>query len=208
MTRAVDAAAAVGAGADYIGVIFAGGPRNQSLESAAAILASVAGTVRRVGVFGTQDPQAIAAAVEALSLDVVQLHGDPTPARIAEVRRAVAAEIWAVVRLGGSTLPAAFAETATLADAVVFDALVPGGLGGSGVVLPWTNLASALEPWRDHTRIVLAGGLRPENVSDAVAAIRPDVVDVSSGIESAPGIKDHQRMRAFRDRVHSAAVGE
>ena len=93
-----------------------------------------------------------------------------------------------------------------LGDATLIDAFVPGALGGTGVTLPWTQLAARLRSVRGNSRLVLAGGLRPENVAIAIAALSPDVVDVSSGVESSPGIKDHDRMRAFRDAVTHASI--
>jgi len=110
------------------------------------------------------------------------------------------------MRLSGATLPATFRDVAAVADAIVLDAYAPNGLGGSGVKLPWAKLALALKAERGQTRLVLAGGLQAENVAEAIAAIQPDIVDVSSGIESAHGIKDHERMRAFRDAVQRAGV--
>src|SRR5207237_471925 len=93
-----------------------------------------------------------------------------------------------------------------LADAVLLDAHVPGMLGGTGVALPWIALAYELQRHHVGAPIVLAGGLRPENVAAAIAAIAPSVVDVSSGVESSPGIKDHERMRAFCDAVAHASI--
>jgi phosphoribosylanthranilate isomerase len=84
------------------------------------------------------------------------------------------------------------------------DALVPGRLGGTGAVVPWDRLAAMLEPVRANRVLVLAGGLRPENVAGAIEILSPDVVDVSSGVESAPGIKDRDKMKAFRDAVAGA----
>jgi len=84
------------------------------------------------------------------------------------------------------------------------DAHVPGKLGGTGVTLPWAMLIERLQPLRSRAaKLVLAGGLRPENVASAIRVLQPDVVDVSSGVETAPGIKDHARMRAFRDAVRA-----
>ena len=77
---------------------------------------------------------------------------------------------------------------------------------GSGVTLPWTALSRSLARVRGRCRIVLAGGLKPDNVRTAIIALAPDVVDVSSGVESGPGIKDHNRMRAFRDAVAGAGA--
>ena len=80
---------------------------------------------------------------------------------------------------------------------LVVDALVPGQLGGSGVAVPWLVLGESLDAMERGHRIVLAGGLTPENVTEAIDYVSPMVVDVSSGVESAPGIKDHARIRAF-----------
>jgi phosphoribosylanthranilate isomerase len=206
MTRAEDVAYAAELGATYVGVIFAGGPRHQTIESAKRVLANAPATVRRVGVVADQPLQEIVALVRELSLDVIQLHADPDARRVRDVHDATGVDTWAVLRVEGSTVPPSLGEIARVATAIVLDARVAGGLGGSGVTLPWTELAEGLSPWRDDIHLVLAGGLRPENVSDAIAALEPDVVDVSSGVESAPGIKDHGRMRAFRDAVQRAGV--
>ena len=111
-----------------------------------------------------------------------------------------------MLQLPGDELPVNAIDIAAAADAIVLDAQVPGGLGGTGVTLPWTQLARSLTAIRGTCRIVLAGGLTPENVATAITAIEPDIVDVSSGVESAPGIKDHSRMRAFRDAVTGAGA--
>jgi phosphoribosylanthranilate isomerase len=91
-------------------------------------------------------------------------------------------------------------------DGLLLDALVPGALGGSGVTIPWAAVSEKLDELRGPKPIVLAGGLRPDNVGEAIVALAPDVVDVSSGVESAPGIKDHARMLAFRDAVTRASA--
>lgn len=193
-------------GAQYVGVIFAGGPRHQSVESAMRILDAAPATLKRVGVVSGQTVDEIANLVRVLGLHAVQLHADPGPRRVRDVRAAIGVDTWAVLRLAGAALPATFADVAAAADAIVLDARVPSGLGGSGIALPWLDLARTLTTRRGQPRIVLAGGLRPENVGEAIAVLEPDVVDVSSGIESAPGIKDHERMRAFRDAVQRAGV--
>jgi phosphoribosylanthranilate isomerase len=208
MTRAADVAEAAALGAQYVGVIFAGGPRHQSVESAKRILGDAPPALKRVGVVSSQPIDEIADLARELGLHTVQLHADPDPMRIRDVKVATGGgvEVWAVLRLSGATLPATFRETAATADGIVFDAHAPSGLGGSGVTLPWSYLAQALAAERSHTTLVLAGGLRAENVGEAIVAIEPDIVDVSSGIESAPGIKDHERMRAFRDAVQHASL--
>jgi len=207
MTRPEDARAGAALGAAYVGVIFAGGPRKLTVPRAEEVLAAATESEdgpRTVGVFGDATPEEIAATAERLRLSVVQLHADPGTQTVERLRTRFAGEIWPVVRLDREQLPDDVGDLFASADAVVLDAKVSGRLGGTGVALPWASLAARLESVRDDRRpakLILAGGLRPENVSMAISLLRPDVVDVSSGVETAPGIKDHARMRAFRDAV-------
>ncbi|MDE3127877.1 MAG: phosphoribosylanthranilate isomerase [Gemmatimonadota bacterium] len=204
MTRPADARMAAELGAAYVGVVFAGGPRRQDDASAAAILAALPAGVTGAGVFGADPAPELARRASALGLGVVQLHGDPSPRDVRALRAGWKGVIWAALRVRGTELPAMAGELFAVADAVVLDAKVEGALGGTGTTLPWRGLAAALAPVRARgARLVLAGGLRPENVADAIRALAPDVVDVSSGIESTVGIKDPGRMRAFRDAVRS-----
>lgn len=204
LTRAEDAAHARALGARYAGVIFAGGPRERPASAASASLAAAAGC-RRVGVFGADAITRIPATVGACPLDVVQLHADPRPGDVEAVRRVFAGAVWAVVRVDGDAVPEGLGALFAVADAVVLDARAPGGLGGSGRAFDWSGVAARVAAARGQGVLVLAGGLRPENVQEAVRALAPDVVDVSSGVESAPGIKDHARMAAFM-RAAAGAV--
>ena len=207
LTRAIDAREAVALGARYVGVIFASGPRRLSVESAAEVLAGVPTTVRRVGVFGDTDVDGIAAAADTLGLGALQLHGENGARLVDGLRARFGGEVWSVLRLRNGRVPEAAAELFASADAVLLDAHVAGKLGGTGVTLPWERLVDELSAMRNGgtgARLVLAGGLKAENVGEAIRLLRPDVVDVSSGVETAPGIKDHARMRAFRDAVHAS----
>jgi phosphoribosylanthranilate isomerase len=195
LTRPVDAEFADAAGASYLGVIFAGGPRERTPAQARATLAGR--RARKVGVFASQSPAEIADVVGEAGLDVVQLHGASDPERVQAVRAATGVEIWAVVRTPDGMLREGTEQLAEAADALVVDALVPGRLGGSGVAVPWGILGESLDAMEMGHRIVLAGGLTPDNVAEAIGYVSPMVVDVSSGVESAPGIKDHARIRAF-----------
>jgi phosphoribosylanthranilate isomerase len=206
LTREEDVRYAVELGASYVGVIFAGGARLLTLQRAVDVLRDVPPSVRRVGVFGDQTDDEIARIAGALNLGVIQLHASSDATRVASIRAKTGAAIWPVVRVAGVHLPAGTMDLPRAADGLLLDAFVPGALGGTGVALPWPALSSELQPIRGTTPIILAGGLRPENVAEAIAAIGPDVVDVSSGVESAPGIKDHERMRAFRDAVTHASI--
>jgi phosphoribosylanthranilate isomerase len=201
LTRDADTTFAVSLGAAFVGVIFAESPRRLEPAAAMTVLAPARGRARSVGVFGKTDVESVASVAADLALDVVQLHGDPSPGLVERVRPFFAGEVWAVIRVEGAELPEGSAALLNVADAVVLDTKVTGQLGGSGKTFDWTAVARTLDQQRGRARIVLAGGLTAENVSQAVRAIAPDIVDVSSGVESAPGIKDHARMRAFRDAV-------
>jgi phosphoribosylanthranilate isomerase len=153
--------------------------------------------VRRVGVFGTNSPDEIARASEAACLDVVQLHADPTPSEVRSIRKNFRGEVWAAIRIAGHHIPVDAEGLFDTADAVVLDARSEKRLGGTGQALPWSDVAVDLARDRGSSVVVLAGGLKPDNVGSAIRTLAPDVVDVSSGVESAPGIKDPWLMREF-----------
>lgn len=205
LMQAEDAEFAASIGARYVGVIFAESARQVSDERAQQVFSRVPLGVSRVGVFGDTKPEQIAARADALGLDVVQLHGDPKPRAIARLRKRWQGRVWAVQRIA-DTLPDSTRDLFDAADAVVLDTRVEGQLGGTGVPLPWEDLRERVDLFRPpRAKLVLAGGLTPDNVTRAIAALDPDVVDVSSGVELMAGIKDHEKMRAFRDAVHAVA---
>jgi phosphoribosylanthranilate isomerase len=207
MTRAEDVREAGALGARYVGVIFAESPRQLTAERALKILDAATHGTTRVGVFGTLAPKDVAHTARAAGLDVVQLHGDPDAAMLRNVRRHWSGPVWAVLRITGAELPVAAAGLFDAADAVVLDARVDGTLGGTGTALAWEALREPLARVRaGRARLVLAGGLHADNVAGAIAAIEPHVVDVSSGIESGVGIKDHAKMREFRDAAYAAVL--
>ena len=201
LTRAEDAAYAAELGAGYVGVIFAESPRRLAPVAAKSVLAAAGTTVKRVGVFGTNSPDEIAKAVEQVGLDVVQLHADPTGADVLALRGGFAGDIWAAVRVGDGHMPEDAQILLEAADAIVLEARSQHLLGGTGQALPWSELAADLARVRGGVSVVLAGGLTAENVGTAIRTLAPDVVDVSSGIESAPGVKDHRLMKAFANAV-------
>jgi len=197
MTRPHDAALGAEIGASYIGVVFANGPRRVNTDAAKKILDAAGKGIRRVGVFGTNDPEEIARMADASQLDVLQLHADPTPNDVKTIRKKFSGEIWAAIRIAGTRIPPESEMLFDTADAVVLDARSDKRLGGTGQTLPWDQLAIDLARDRGSSAVVLAGGLKPGNVGTAIRRLAPDVVDVSSGIESAPGIKDPWLMREF-----------
>ena len=206
LTRPVDAEFADAAGASYLGVIFAGGPRERTPADARATLSGR--RARKVGVFAAQSAAEVSEIASFVGLDVVQLHGTISVARVAEVRAATGLEVWAVVRTSTGVLTADDEELADTADALVVDALVPGRLGGTGVAIPWMELGESLDAMASGHRIVLAGGLTAGNVADAIDYVSPMVVDVSSGVESSPGIKDQKLVRAFIAAARASGATE
>ncbi|MDQ2665393.1 MAG: phosphoribosylanthranilate isomerase [Gemmatimonadota bacterium] len=206
LTRSIDAEFADAAGASYLGVIFAGGPRERSPEDARATLTGR--RARKVGVFAAQSAVQISGIATLVGLDVIQLHGVADAAHVAEVRAATGLEVWAVVRTSTGVLTAADEHIADAADALVVDTLVQGQLGGTGVVLPWMELGESLDAMASGHRIVLAGGLTAVNVGEAIDYVSPMVVDVSSGVESSPGIKDQKLVRAFIAAARASGAAE
>lgn len=204
LTRPSDARAAAELGARYVGVIFAGGPRHLEPARARDVLDGAGADVERVGVFGKTTPLTIAATIHEARLDIVQLHADPTIEEVIAVREATGARVWAVVRVIGTLVRDDLEGIWEAADALVLDARTKGSLGGSGTSFAWGASAPAV---RNHSAmLVVAGGLTPENVGQAIETLSPDVVDVSSGVEASPGIKEHGRMTDFMNAVRRAGV--
>jgi phosphoribosylanthranilate isomerase len=204
LTRAADAEQAVSLGAAYLGVIFAGGPRLLDAPRAQAVLHPMRGSsARAVGVFGTQSPADIARTAERARLDIIQLHADPTEEEIGRVRRLTGCDVWAVVRIESAAVPSTIDALFAAADGVLLDSRVRDVLGGSGHTFDWTQVGHSIAPLRNGRQVILAGGLTPQNVQEGIRALHPEVVDVSSGVESAVGVKDHERMAAFASATRS-----
>jgi phosphoribosylanthranilate isomerase len=194
LTRPEDAAAAVRLGASYLGVIFAGGPRLVDSAQARSIV-EAAGRIPVFGVFGSQGYAQILEVRDATGLAGAQLHGGASPALVDQLTRAGLLVV-VVVKLAGSSDLARLTEQTGLGCPLLIEPRVEGKLGGAGVPLPVALAAEARSRLKKHP-MWLAGGLTPDNVVEAVRVVRPDVVDVSSGVEQIPGIKDHQRMARF-----------
>ncbi len=190
LTNLSDAQAALAAGADFLGFVFVRqSPRRAAPETVREIVALLPRDTRTVGVFADQSAAEIRDIVDSCGLHIVQLHSNETVPLI----RALAdcGEIWkAVWPQAPQDLPAL---TEIPADALVVDSATSQRRGGTGIVGDW-SLAAQLARRR---RTVLAGGLNPDNIVAAVEAVRPFAVDVASGVESNPGIKDHEKIRAF-----------
>jgi phosphoribosylanthranilate isomerase len=206
LTRPGDAERAAAAGASYLGVVFAGGPRRVSFARAADVVAASRG-VPVLGVFGRQSVDEILSLARGIGLSGVQLHGTYSRDDAARLTSA-GLIVWRVVRIASPDDLDRLSEASLDAETVLVEPRVPHLSGGSGVPL---DLAIAVEA-RNRlagVRMALAGGLTPETVSAAVALVRPDVADVSSGVESLPGIKDHEKIARFLEAVlgRSPTVG-
>lgn len=189
LTRPGDAAMAQAAGARYVGVVLSPGfRRSVTAARAAEIFAEVDGCAR-VGVFVDATAGAIAGAVDALRLDVVQLHGAESPALVREVTR-TGARAWKAVRPRASgDVARALEAWGGVVDGLLLDGWAAHAPGGTGARFDWT-LAAREWPHGEGPTRVAAGGLNPDNVHAAIEALAPDVVDVSSGVEAVHGRKD------------------
>lgn len=201
--RPEDARTAARLRADFVGVILAPNrSRSQSLETAAKIFAAAA-AVPRVGVFIDPDFATVTEAIEALGLDVVQLHGRES----VELMRAIRplASVWKAIPVGAAgALVETMTDLAPEVDALLFDTAG----GGSGQTFDWTQAASLRGSFPGGTRVVMAGGLTPANVAAAIQTMAPDIVDVSSGVESETCIKSAELMQQFIEAARMAASGE
>jgi phosphoribosylanthranilate isomerase len=200
-----DAALAAAAGAAYVGVILAPGRRRtRTLSQAADIFR--ASSVRRVGVFVDADPVEVLRAVERLRLDVVQLHGDEPVAAALWLAERMPAQVWKAVRVRAPEDVAAAAQAyAGVAHGLLLDGWSRAGHGGTGTAFDWAAVAAARPALPADTTLIVAGGLHADNVAAAVALLAPQVVDVSSGVEAAPGRKSPERLHAF---IAAARAGQ
>jgi phosphoribosylanthranilate isomerase len=196
--RTVDAVeAAAEAGADAVGLVFARkSPRFLDPADAWTLSAHLPPFLASVGLFVNADVDTYMRIEQTCPTDYSQLHGEEPE----DVVRACGPRLIKAVRFNQHTITEELTRWSAVdeVDAI----LVDGSAGGQGLPFDWPRLADAMP--RDAKPILLAGGLTPENVADAIRAVRPYAVDVSSGVESAPGVKDPTRIRAFCNAVHDA----
>lgn len=197
ITNQEDALSADQLGADALGFIFAPSPRQVSAEKAREIIETLPPMVQRVGVFVDEDPEKVAATATYCDLDLLQFHGSESPGYCGSFDRRVIKAI----RVRSKRDVRGLSEYSKGIDAFLLDTYVSDQYGGTGTTFDW-NLA--LEAKR-YGRIILAGGLSPHNVAEAVSLVRPYAVDASSGLEQSPGVKDHGKMARFIESVYQAA---
>jgi phosphoribosylanthranilate isomerase len=199
ITTLEDARLAAEAGAWAVGLIFwAGSPRGCDPAVAAEIAAALKRRVEVVGVFVNPTLDELAQAADAVGLTIVQLHGDEGPSFCAEAARRTGCKVIKAARVRTGADIQALVPFHT--DYHLLDSHVAGQRGGSGETFDW----ELVRAHRGTVPVILSGGLRPENVAEAIAAVRPFAVDVASGVEAAPGRKDPAKLRAFAEAVRSA----
>jgi phosphoribosylanthranilate isomerase len=193
--------AAIAGGASHVGLVFfAKSPRNISAEAAGALAKRAAGRAKVVGLFVDPETGFIDAVREHAKLDIIQLHGDERPAAVNMIRQRNGLETWKVIPIRNSADFAEVQKYRGSVDILLYDAKPPEDAdlpGGNGLRFDWTLLQGASHPlpWG------LAGGLTPSNVAEAIRISGAPLVDVSSGVESAPGIKDVDKIAAFCQAV-------
>ncbi|WP_448502343.1 phosphoribosylanthranilate isomerase [Sphingomonas sp.] len=203
LTTAETLDAAIAGGASHVGLVFfAPSPRNLDFDRAAMLAARVPGHVARVGVFVDPDTNLLDRAIAAGRLDAIQLHNSAHE-RIADIRKRFAGELWAAIAVRTHADLNAAARMKGLADRILYDAKTPDDAalpGGMGVRFDW----ALLDGYRHPLPWALSGGLDPSNVGAAIARTGASLVDVSSGVETSPGVKDANRIAAFLKAVAAA----
>lgn len=193
ITNEDDALLAVAMGADAVGFVFAPSPRQIPVQQAYDITRRLPPEILTVGVFRDEHPKRVVELVHKAGVKAAQLHGSETPEVVAEVARAVK---WVIKAFPAGSPKVADARSLAT-DLVLLDGATP----GSGKMFDWSLAGEVPE----GVRLILAGGLDPDNVADAVRAVEPWGVDVSSGVERSPGRKDPLKVKRFVERAKAAA---
>ena len=197
------AAAASGAGAGFVGVVFAGRVRELTAEQAAPVVEALAGGTRAVGVFLDAPAGEILRCRDIAGFEVAQLHGGEPP-DVCDTLRAEGLGVWKAIRPATREgLRSEWTRYAAAADAILVEGFSEAGPGGTGASFPheWLDGLN-----RDACALVLAGGLHADNVRSAIRSVVPDIVDVSSGVEHAPGEKSLERILEFLSAASGVGV--
>jgi phosphoribosylanthranilate isomerase len=189
---------ALGAGADMVGFVrFPKSPRHVSLDLGHRLSLQARGRAQRVVLLVNPEDEAVAQAIEAINPDLIQLHGSESPERVAEIRSMVRRPVMKAFGIAEASDLQALGPYAGGVDHILLDAKPPRTTdalpGGNGISFDW-RLLNRLDP---RLFFMLSGGLNPDNVAEAIRLTKPQAVDVSSGVESGPGLKDPARIEAF-----------
>jgi phosphoribosylanthranilate isomerase len=196
ITNLDDAMAAVDFGADALGfVFFRGSPRFISYKDAAAVIKSLPSFITTIGVFVDEKPKEIEKITDSAGIDVIQLHGNEPPEMCDLSRRVIKA-----IRVKSLESLDPLIYYRDMVSVFLLDTFTPDVFGGTGQIFNWDIAVEA----KQFGRIILSGGLTPDNISNAVTRVKPYGVDVSSGVESEKGKKDHKKMKLFIERAKGA----
>lgn len=186
--------AAIECGADFVGLVFyPPSPRHIEPEVAQYLASFIPENVKIVGLFVDPTDELLDTAFYHVPNLMIQLHGNETIDRVKEIKEKYKAKIIKSISIETRTDLQKADDYQNIADWILFDAKGEKLPGGNGIAFDW----SILEGYTRHTPFLLAGGLTPENVAEAIETVKPDAVDVSSGVESAPGMKDSDKIRSF-----------
>ncbi len=198
--------AALEAGADMVGLVFfAASPRNVTPRDAEKLAARARGKAKVVALSVDADDQLIDTIEASIAPDLHQLHGGETATRVSALRARTNKQIMKAIPVAASSDLAPLSSYEAVADWILFDAKAPKDAtrpGGHGQTFDWQLLKNV----KREKPVMLSGGINPGNVAQAIETVRPDAVDVSSGVESAPGVKDREKIFAFVRAARSAAM--
>lgn len=201
-TNLADAQASLAAGADALGFIFAPSSRRVEIDQAAEIISSLRDEIERIGVFVNESPAQVAEVAERAGLSGVQLHGDEPADQMQEYRRALGQRkiiktLQARELLGSPDIFNGYLQSRESIDAILVDAGSPGQRGGTGQTFDWSAAEPIVARVRARMPVIIAGGLNPGNVGEAIRLFAPWGVDVVSGVEREVGKKDEAKLRNF-----------
>jgi phosphoribosylanthranilate isomerase len=189
--------AAIAGGADYIGLVFCTkSPRHIEIDKAKELADQARGRVKIVALTVDANDEALQEIIDEVAPDILQLHGREEPARVAAIKRRFGRDVIKAIPVATADDADKARDYAGAADLILFDAKAPAGAtlpGGNGRAFDW----NVLDGVSDGLPFMLSGGLQPDNVTEAIALTHPVAVDVSSGVESAPGVKDAEKIRRF-----------
>lgn len=203
--EAIDAA--LDGGADYIGLVFfPRSPRHVDAATALKLADRARGQAKIVALFVDPDDKVLDSIVEKVQPDFIQLHGDESAPRVREIKRRCHVPVIKAIKVGTAVDAARALRYNEAADLILFDAHPPKGAalpGGNGLPFDWHALADM----KKQMKFMLSGGLTPQNVTEAIERTGASAVDVSSGVESAPGVKDMDMIRRFLKAAKAAKQG-
>jgi phosphoribosylanthranilate isomerase len=206
-TSLADAQLAADAGADAVGFVFAPSPRRVTADQVAAITPHLPASIEKIGVFVDADFATVAATVEQCGLSGVQLHSRGASGLSSQLRQRFgpSLRILRVVHFGEDASEQLHAAPADAdIDGVLVDSRTATAIGGTGIAFDWQEARATIFSGDSKLKLIAAGGLTPDNVAQAIATLNPWGVDVASGVESSPGLKDAQKVRAFVTNARKA----